>query len=179
MSVLNKMIHQFYRQAFLVLIFQLCIIFWALPASSQILDSNLYNWYIYEAFEEDMEFKKCYIVNYPFKSDTNDTARTRPYLMIARFQKTREEEVSIFGGFDYKLSALINILIDNTQFNFKTKNDYAWAKTKSDDVRVIETLLRSSMVTVRSDSALGTYAVDQYNLKGITKAYKRMREMCR
>lgn len=173
------MIHKFYNITFLTIFFKLLIIAFAAPSFSQILDSNLYSWYIYEALDDDMEFKKCYIVNYPIKSDTNDTSRTQPYLMIARFQKTREEEVSVFGGFDYKLSGLINILIDNTQFNFKTKNDHAWAKTKSDDVRVIETLLKSSTVIIRSDSALGTYAVDQYNLKGIIKAYKRMREMCR
>jgi hypothetical protein len=39
-------------------------------------------------------------------------------------------------------------------------------------------MLNSSTIKVRSDSALGFYAVDEYKLKGITKAYKRMREIC-
>jgi hypothetical protein len=49
---------------------------------SQSLDSNFYNWEIYEINQEDSDFKKCYMVNYPFKSDTNDTSRKKPYLMI-------------------------------------------------------------------------------------------------
>jgi len=146
---------------------------------SQSLDSNFYNWEIYEINQEDSDFKKCYMVNYPFKSDTNDTSRKKPYLMITRFQDTRTEEVSVFGGFDYKISSHILMLVDSFQFRLKTKSDFAWPKSKYEDIKIIETLLRGSIVKIRSDSAIGTYAVDEYNLKGIAKAYRRMREICR
>jgi hypothetical protein len=146
---------------------------------SQSLDSNFYNWEIYEINQEDSDFKKCYMVNYPFKSDTNDTSRKKPYLMITRFQDTRTEEVSVFGGFDYKISSHILMLVDSFQFRLKTKTDFAWPKSKYEDIKIIETLLRGSIVKIRSDSAIGTYAVDEYNLKGVAKAYRRMREICR
>ena len=146
---------------------------------SQSLDSNFYNWEVYEIIDEENEFKKCYMVNYPSKSDTNDTSRKKPFLMITRFQNTRTEEVSLFGGFDYKISSHLLMLVDSFQFRLKTKTDFAWPKSKYEDIKIIETLLRGSIVKIRSDSAIGTYAVDEYNLKGVAKAYRRMREICR
>ncbi len=146
---------------------------------AQTLDSSFYNWKIYEIADEDPDFKKCYIVNYPTQSDTNDTSRKKPYIMITRFQKDRIEEISVFGGFDFKISSHIFLLVDSNQFRLKTKSDYAWAKTRADDIRIIETMLYSSSAKIRSDSAIGTYAIDEYSLKGIAKAFKRMREICR
>lgn len=146
---------------------------------AQTLDSNFYNWKIYEIADENPDFKKCYIVNSPVSSDTNDTSRKKPYIMITRFQKDRVEEISVFGGFDFKISSHILFMVDSNQFRLKTKSDYAWAKTRADDIRIIETMLYSSSVKIRSDSAIGTYAIDEYNLKGIAKAFKRMREICR
>ena len=146
---------------------------------AQTLDSSFYNWKIFEIVDEDPDFKKCYIVNSPVNSDTNDTSRKKPYIMITRFQKDRVEEISVFGGFDFKISSHILFLVDSNQFRLKTKSDYAWAKTRADDIRIIETMLNSNSVKIRSDSAIGTYAIDEYNLKGIAKAFKRMREICR
>ena len=53
----------------------------------------------------------------------------------------------------------------------KTNGDTAWALTKFDDVEIIQSLLKSAILRVRSNSALGTYAVDEYSLKGIARAY--------
>ena len=55
----------------------------------------------------------------------------------------------------------------------------AWNESKYSDVNMIEALLNGVAVKVRSDSAIGTYAVDEYSLKGITRAYARMREICK
>lgn len=157
----------------------ICAIFIILPANAQIIDSSFYQWTVYEKQENELEDKECYIVAHPIKSDSDHNSRPTPYLMIARFQNDRSEEVSMFGGFEFKLNSEVFLLIDNYQFKLLAKKDIAWAKTKSDDVRIIETLLNSAVVKVRSDSSVGTYSVDEYSLKGITRAYARMREICR
>jgi len=161
-------------------IFISIFLFTSFGVNAQTLDSNFYNWKIYEITDEnDLDFKKCYIVSYPENSDTNDTARKQPFLMITRYQRERSEEVSVFGGFDYKINSYLLLLIDNQQFRLKTKIDFAWAKTRADDIRIIETLLNSRSAKIRSDSAIGTFAIDEYNLKGIAKAYKRMKQICK
>ena len=68
---------------------------------------------------------------------------------------------------------------DGHQHKLIAKADYAWARSRKEDVQIVQTMLKSAAVKVRSDSAIGTYAVDEYSLKGITLAYSRMREICK
>lgn len=148
-------------------------------ARAQVIDSSFYQWRVYEIQENELEYKKCYIVSYPVKSDSDHNSRQKPYVMIARFQKDRSEEISIFAGFEYKLSSEVLVLVDDYQFNLLSKKDMAWVKTKTEDAAIIETILNSAVLKVRSNSAIGAYAVDEYSLKGITRAYARMREICK
>jgi hypothetical protein len=149
------------------------------PAKSQIIDSSFYQWRVYEVQETEIDYKKCYIVSHPIKSDSDHNSRRKPYLMITRFQKDRSEEVSVYSGFEFKLNSEIFMMIDDVWFKLKAKKEIAWAKTKADDAKIIETLLNSAGVKIRSDSSSGNYAVDQYSLKGITRAYARMRRVCK
>jgi hypothetical protein len=148
-------------------------------ALGQIIDSSFYKWTVYEMQENELEYKKCYIVAHPVKSDSDHNSRQKPYIMITRFQKDRTEEVSVFGGYEFKLNSEIFALIDDRQFKLRAKKDIAWAKTKADDIAIINTMLNSAAVKIRSDSVMGTYAVDEYSMKGITRAYMRMREVCK
>ncbi len=149
------------------------------PAHSQVIDSSFYQWTVYEIQENELDYKKCYIVSHPIKSDSDHNSRQRPYVMITRFQKNRSEEVSIFGGFEFKLNGEVFALVDGVQFKITAKKDVAWARSKMEDARIIETMLNSGVMKIRSNSAIGTYAVDEYSLKGITRAYARMREICK
>lgn len=155
--------------------------FIGLPYSvnAQIIDSKFYDWSVYEFQESEFSYKKCYIVSHPLKIDSDDNSRKKPYLMIARYQKNRSEEVSVFGGYDFKMSSEIFMIVDAFQFHLKAKGDMAWARSKHEDISIIETLLNGAVVKIRSDSAYGTYAIDEYSLKGITMAYLRMKEICR
>ncbi len=148
-------------------------------SQSQVIDSEFYRWQVHEMEDEpDSDFKKCYIVNYPTSTDSDHSSRFEPYIMITRYQKDRIEEVSIFGGFEYKLGSKIFVLIDDLQFQMKAKGNLAWSKTRYEDVRMIGAFLNGGVARVRSDSSIGKYAIDEYSLKGITRAYQRMREIC-
>lgn len=146
---------------------------------SQIIDSSFYNWKVYELQEDELSSKLCYIVSYPTNSDSDDLSRKKPYFMVARFQRQRSEEVSIFGGFEYKLNSKVLVAIDDNNFQFFAREDTAWTKDRGEDIAVIKALLNSGRIMVRSNSAIGTFGVDEYSLKGITKAYARMREICK
>ena len=165
-----------------VRVFLLLLIFALFPRChlfSQVIDSQFYGWQVYEITdEENPEFKKCYIVNHPIHSDSDHNSRLNPYLMITRYQKDRIEEVSIYGGYEFKLGSEIFVLIDDLQFRMKTNEDFAWAKTHYEDVRIIESMLNGGVLRVRSDSSIGRYAIDEYSLKGIARAYLRMKEIC-
>jgi len=147
---------------------------------AQVIDSSFYRWTVYEMQGEDeLEEKKCYIVSFPVKTDSNNEARQKPYIMITRFQNRRIEEISVSAGFEYKINSQVLLSIDDKKFQIPTNGDMAWAKNKNDDVAIIQKILQSAVVKVRSDSAIGTFAIDEYSLKGVTKAYLRMREVCK
>ncbi len=148
-----------------------------LEANAQIVDSAFFGWTVYELQDENDE-KKCYIVSNPAKSDSNHNGRQKPYLMITRFEKNRTEEVSLFSGYDYKINSMVFVIIDNNQFRLLAKKDIAWAKSKRDDINIIQTMLNGKTFKARSDSAYGNYAIDEYSLKGVAKAYARMRQIC-
>jgi hypothetical protein len=148
-------------------------------ALAQVIDSSFYRWTVYEIQENELEHKKCYLVSYPIKTDSNHSSRQRPWIMITRFQKDRSEEVSVYGGFEYKLNSEILLMADKRLLRMKAKRDIAWAATKYDDINIIQSMLNSAVLRVRSNSAVGTYAVDEYSLKGITRAYARMKEICK
>ncbi len=162
-----------------IAIYAICMIVALRQCHAQVADSAFYRWQVFELQESDLDYKQCYIVAHPVKSDTDHNSRQKPYIMITRFQKDRSEEVSIFGGFEYKLNSEVFLLVDPIQFKLIAKQDMAWARTKAEDATIIKTLLNSGNLKVRSDSAIGTYAVDEYSLKGITRAYARMREICK
>ncbi len=148
-------------------------------ANSQIIDSSFYQWVVYEINADDIEEKQCYIVSHPISSNSDHGSRKTPYIMITRFEKDRVEEISVYDGFEFKLNSQVFLLIDDHQFKLFAKKDIAWAGSKAEDVKIIQTILNSAVIRVRADSAVGTYAVDEYSLEGVTRAYARMREICR
>jgi len=160
----------------------LAIIFFLFPtiSNAQIVDSRFYRWTVYELQEDELQDKQCYIVANPLNVESDQLNRQRPYIMITRFQRERKEEISVYGGYEYKINSKIFFMIDDEgQYRFPTKKDIAWAKSKDEDVEVIQRMLNASKVRVRSDSAIGTFAIDEYSTKGIAKAYARMREICK
>ena len=175
-----KLIKHFTRIAVIIVIYAIFfMVALRQNARSQVIDSTFYQWTIYEIQDDEISDKQCYIVSHPVKSDSDHNSRQKPYVMITRFQRDRSEEVSVSSGFEFKLNSEVFTLIDDRQFKLLAKTDMAWARTKAEDAAIIEAMLHSATIRVRSDSAFGTYAVDEYSLKGITRAYARMREICR
>gem|GEM_PF-905813 len=148
-------------------------------AHAQVVDSSFYRWTVYELQEDELSPKQCYMVSHPISTETSQLTRQKPYLMIARYQRQRNEEINVYGGFEYKMNSKVFVAVDDFQFSLLAGKDTAWAKSKNDDAEIIKAILNSSIVKIRSDSAVGNFAVDEYSLQGITKAYARMKEICK
>lgn len=154
------------------------LFFYASTLNAQTIDSSFYNWTVYEIESKVAGNKKCYMVSHPIEEKTNDNSREKPYIIITRYQNERNEEVGIYGGYEFKISSDIFVVIDNLKFTFHTNDDMAWTKTKEQDSYIIQEMLNGRELYVRSNSSIGTYAVDKYTLKGVAKAYNRVKEIC-
>ena len=154
------------------------ILFGKLLLADQVLDGIYYDWSTFVLDELGNE-KKCYIVSFPKKSIGNYKSSREPYILITRYKDREVEEVSLYVGFEYKIASNVHISIDGKQYTLFTKNDIAWAKSKEQDKEIISNLLDAYDLKVRAESVHAEYIVDEYSLKGITRAYKKMKELCR
>jgi hypothetical protein len=151
--------------------------FFSLPNNSaaQVIDSMYYGWVVYEIGEGDD--RKCYTATAPHKSNSSYTGFRAPYLAVTRYYKNRNEEISLYSGYEYKINSDVYLLIGAHQKELYTKDDMAWAQSDYDK-EIITLMLRSAFVRVRSDSSFGNFAIDDYQIKGFTRAYSRMKELC-
>jgi hypothetical protein len=150
-------------------------------AKAQVIDSMYYGWIVYEYQKnpQDDSNKKCYIVATPHKTNSSYTADRNPYFSITRYAQDRTEEVSAYSGYEYKISSDVYLLVGGRKKQLFTKDDTAWAKSDYDDKEIINLMLNNQDLKVRSDSSTGNYAIDEYEMKGLTRAYARMKELCR
>ena len=163
------------KTLFLIIIF---FVFNVNTFSEQVLDGIYYDWSVFVLDELNSE-KKCYIVSFPTKSIGNYKNKREPYILITRYKEKEVEEVSLYVGFEYKISSHVYISIDGKQYSLVTKGDIAWAKTKEQDRSIIEDLLNGYILKIRAESVNAEYVVDEYSLKGIIRAYKRMKKLCK
>ncbi len=146
--------------------------------AEQTLDGIYYDWYVFTLTDLGEE-QKCYVVSFPKKSIGNYKKTREPYILITRFKDKGIEEVSLYSGFEYKLGSDIYLSIDGKQYTMFTKDDIAWAKNKNQDKELITNLLNGYLLKVRAESSTSEYVVDEYSLKGLTRAYRRMKELCK
>ena len=145
---------------------------------AQVLDGVYYDWSVF-VVDNLGEEKKCYIVSFAKKSIGNYKGKREPYILITKFQNRGAEEVSAYAGFEYKVGSDIYMSVDGKQYTLFTNNDMAWAKDKKEDKEIINNMLNGKVLKIRSESSKTEYTVDEYSLKGMTRAYKRMRELCK
>ena len=146
--------------------------------SAQVIDSIYYSWAVYE-YEASPEDRKCYIAATPSKSETSYTGIRNPYLSITRYEKSRLEEIGVHAGYEYKMNNDVHLLAGGKHKYLFSKEDMAWAKNDYDDKDIIFMMLENEYVKVRSDSSTGHFAVDEYEMRGVARAYARMKELCK
>ena len=142
------------------------------------LDGIYYDWSVF-VLDNLGEEKKCYVVSFPKKSIGNYKKEREPYVLITRFRDKGIEEVSVYSGFEYKIGSDIYASIDGKQFRMFTDKDIAWAKAKTDDKDMIQAMLNGEIFKIRAESSTAEYVVDEYSLKGLTRAYRKMKDLCK
>lgn len=145
--------------------------------SNVVVDGSYYDWNVY--YMDDLSGnKKCYIVSFAKKTIGNYKKDRKPYLMIAYFKAREVEEVSVFADYNYKLKSSIYVGVDNKQFRMFTKDKFAWTKSVNDDKMLITEILKAKEIKIRGETVNGEYTVDTFSTNGLTRAYKRMIELC-
>lgn len=154
----------------------IAVIFSSLSALAQTQDKTFKHWTVYTS---ELQGKKtCYIGSYPKSKTGNYRKRDEPYVLVVRLDKNTVE-VSTSSGYPYKSGSDVRATIDNKKYNMFTKGETAWAKTKSQDNKMVADMKKGNQLSIRGTSTRNTYSLDKYSLSGFTAAYNRMFELCK
>ena len=152
-----------------------CLI--ASVAEAKKLENLFDDWHVLSTMQG--KDKVCYIASVPKDEQGNYKKRSEPYLLISLF-KDRDPEVSISAGYPYKAGAAIKLSIGDKRFELKKlQGEVAWAESEILDKQIISAMKAGSKIEARATSSIGSYSIDTYSLKGITKAYNKMLELCK
>ena len=155
-----------------ILVNTIVISAFATLANAGTLDSTHGDWDVYTDGG-----KSCYIASSPTKEDGNWKKRGQPYVLI--YSKGQADEVNVSSGYPYKPSVGVEAKVDSKNFKLFSDGETAWAKDSKTDAQLVTWLRRGAKLEVKGVSKRGTYSVDTYSLKGVSAAYKRMKELCR
>ena len=142
------------------------------PAMAQNLDSSHGDWNVYKNGDE------CYMATLPIKEDGNFAKRGQAYALI-NFQQGRADEVNVSSGYPYKKNTDVELRVKGSKFKLFSEGETAWAKNAKDDKKILSAMKIGDEMVVKGVSQKGTYSTDTYSLKGITAAYKKMKELCK
>ena len=118
----------------------------------------------------------CYIGGAPEKTDIPDgKQRGDTYILVYRINKSKEAIVQIDAGYPFKQDKVVNVIIDNSQFDFYSDEDTAWT---NDDEKVIYAMKKGLKLKVLGESSRGTKTIDTYTLKGFTAAFNNLFNDC-
>lgn len=140
------------------------------------LEAKIDNWYIMSTVIQNRNI--CYIVKYPEEKISNHKESRKPYMMIS-FVNNKRYEISISAGYKYRNNSIATLSIDGAIFKLSANDHIAWTQGVFEDFNIIQTMLPSFRAMVKSESSVGTYAVDTYDLTGFVEAYNKMISVCR
>ena len=123
-----------------------------------------------------MDLEYCYIQSSPIKTEIPDGKSRGDYgMLVYKMHKSTDMIIQITAGFDYKSSDSVSVKVDESEYNFYTDEDTAWAK---DDKKVIYAMKKGLKLTTTGLSSKGTKVTDTYTLKGFTTAIKQLSNDC-
>jgi len=126
--------------------------------------------------------KICFALSRPTSSKTDPPGRNRdqPYLFISnRPAENVRNEVSLIIGYPFKPSSDSTAEIGTAKFVMQTKNDGAWFKNGTEEVRFVDAMRKGADVTIKGMSGRGTATTDQFSLKGMSQALDRAERECK
>lgn len=145
-------------------------------AVAQQLDNTYTDWSVFTLNQSGK--KVCYIASAPKQKAGNYNKRGEPYVLVTHIGPA-VDEASASSGYPYKEGSEVQFAVGSQQFKMFTKGELAWAYDSSQDTNIVQNMKKGMDLTVKGTSARGTYSTDTYSLRGFSKAYDRMKALCK
>lgn len=124
------------------------------------------------------ESNVCYLVSIPIKKSSNFVKRGEPYIVITNFTNDADEVVAS-SGFNYRKNSDVEISFGTKKFYFFPHLTLSWANDRNEDLDFIKEMQKNEELTVSATSYDNKFVSDNYSLIGFSRAYKKMKEICK
>ncbi len=122
----------------------------------------------------------CFAASAPKDMIPKDVKRLEVLFYVTRWKSNPSKaQVSMLIGYPFKVGSKPEVQIKSQKFKFFVKGDKAWVREEGDEVLLLKSMRRGSLMKVTGVSAQGILTTDKYSLSGITKALNRIKRLCR
>ena len=162
------------------------LIFFILITSANSVEKNWFkkgqfeDWKVFAKAENDI----CYTISKPKKMEGEYSLRGRVDVIVAINNNFQDK---YYVGFDFGYSFAENDKVkltidDKFVFKLDTFSDTAWINSLENpnlNVKIIEAMKKGKVLVAEGTSNKGTDTKDYYSLIGFTKAFKKVKDVCR
>ena len=146
-------------------------------ASAQELQGNFGDWNVYTLTQNGA--KTCYVASAPVEKIGNYSERGEPYLLVTHRSKGADE-VSLSSGYPYQNGSEVEVRIDGGKAQkLFTRDAIAWAYDEAGDKALVSGIKRGNRLEAKGTSQKGSHSTDRYSLSGFSKAYDKMKALCK
>ena len=142
-------------------------------------EEKYFNWTVYSNKNKIL----CYIISEPIKSEGKYKLRGRVNLLVGRRAKEKKKNfVAVGFGYPFKKGTVVEVVVDKKYFfKLNTFDETAWtngSKIKNLDDLIIKEMIKGNKLVALGFSKKGTATKDFYSLKGFSKAFKKIKQVC-
>ena len=162
------------------------LIFFILITSANSVEKNWFkkgqfeDWKVFAKAEKDI----CYTISKPKKMEGEYSLRGRVDVIVAINNNFQDK---YYVGFDFGYSFAENNKVkltidDKFVFKLDTFSDTAWINSFENpnlNIKIIEAMKKGKVLVAEGTSNKGTNTKDYYSLVGFTKAFKKVKDVCR
>ena len=161
------------------LIILLLLTFVKAEENSYLKKGKYYDWSLYAKKNK----KICYVITKPIKSEGKYKLRGKVNLLVGRrTTKTNKNFVGVGFGYPFKNGTKVDVVIDKKHyFKLSTFDETAWVKEypkKNLNNLIIKEMIRGNKLIAKGVSKRGTKTKDIYSLRGFSKAFKKLLQLC-
>ena len=140
------------------------------------LQAKFQDWSLFKTNRGDQII--CYLASIPIKSNGNYIKRGEPYIIVTDIVNDADE-VNVSSGIYYNENSDVELSFGLKKFYLFPFKSLAWSRDRNIDLNIIKEFQRQESVIISGVSNQGKIANDTYSLIGFSKAYEKMRKICK
>ncbi|MCB1548143.1 MAG: hypothetical protein KDJ41_09990 [Hyphomicrobiaceae bacterium] len=122
----------------------------------------------------------CFAMSKPTAMEPAGVKRGVPHIYVSAWPKDGiRTEFSVKGGYRFKKNTAVQVTIGTATFQLFARNDRAFVRNPTEELKLIEAMKKGSRMTVKGVSEQGTGTTDSYSLIGLSQALQELASGCR